>query len=383
MMAPACSPANGKLRRCPLQQSHSQQSHLRKSFKLLSLALLSLPLAAPQFGCESQPSKNVQRVPVPRADRSDDARLERPEKPLPDQSRNDNLPQPFADQPLIVDMSPEARAFIDAYGRQGRPRIAIFVNRTLEGNLLPLTDPAPEVSIDHSRRTETGATVERRESHTDVYLHHGQYDEVQAKAIDYELLETLLTDWMAADNHVQIISPTMARKRLTDEQVKDLQSGRPIALSEVARNLDADYLIQVQARPTRQTRDGLEVRVIAEVLRLSTGLSVARGAVDVPPPLDKVRLNTYTRWLSRKLMDGMMQTWHSGLAIAPGGLPGPEPKPPMPEPPTPNPIPGPSPTPPTPQPPTPTPAPTPPTPPLPTQPTPNPVPTPKTIDQPN
>ena len=35
----------------------------------------------------------------------------------------------------------------------------------------------------------------------------------------------------------------------------------------------------------------------------------ARAAVDVQPPLDKLQANKYTRFLARKLMDGMTTTW--------------------------------------------------------------------------
>ena len=63
----------------------------------------------------------------------------------------------------------------------------------------------------------------------------------------------------------------MARQRLTDEQVKELQEGRPQMVGEVAQQLDADVLVQVQARPTRQTAQGLEVRVVAEAINIGRG----------------------------------------------------------------------------------------------------------------
>ena len=125
------------------------------------------------------------------------------------------------------------------------------------------------------------------------------------------MMEMLLADWMGADGKVTILTPTLVRKKLTDQQIKDMQAGRPQVLAEIAEGLDADILIQVQARPTRQTPRGLDVRILAEAMNLRGGESLARAAVDMEPPLDKIQLNTYTRFMSRKLMDGMIQTWTS------------------------------------------------------------------------
>jgi hypothetical protein len=159
-------------------------------------------------------------------------------------------------------------------------------------------------------RFESRGPAQYRDS-VDVYLRPGQYDEANARAIDYEAIETIMTDWIASNGQVTVISPVMARQRLSDEQVRELQEGRPQALSELARQLDADVLIQVQARPTRQTRDGLEVRILAEAINTRGGESIGRAVVDVPPPLEKTQINDYTRYLARKLMDDMSETWRA------------------------------------------------------------------------
>jgi hypothetical protein len=226
-----------------------------------------------------------QRVPVPAQDRNERARVYerdemKPIAPPPEQSMD--IHPPFDDAPIVSQRPPEQRAFVDAYRAVGSPRICLLVNRTLEG------DP----------RTTN-------ESH----LQRGQYDEVDAKSLDYHAIETIMTDWLAANGQVTIISPTMARQRLSDQQVKELQEGRPVALSEIARQLDADVLVQVQALPTKQTSDGLQVRIIAEAMNTKGGQSIGRAVVDVPPPLEKTTINRSTRFLARKLMDDMIQTW--------------------------------------------------------------------------
>ncbi|WP_428940306.1 hypothetical protein [Fontivita pretiosa] len=283
------------------------------------------------------------QVPVPTSDDRRAAMYQRDEqqaKPLPPPSYADpsHIP-PFDDVPLVSQQPPEQHHFVDAYRRVGSPRIVVFVNRTLEGNIIPVNPEDPLLSVEHTRRSSTGVTVESRQTHTrqrgwrdrtreysdryeskgpgeyrettEVYLHPGQYDEAQARALDYQAIENIMTDWLAANGQVTVISPMMARQRLSDQQVKELQEGRPQVLSELAQQLNADVLVQVQARPTRQTQQGLEVRIVAEALNTRGGESIGRAVVDVPPPLEKTQINDYTRYLARKLMSDMTQSWTS------------------------------------------------------------------------
>ncbi len=249
-----------------------------------------------------------------------------PEKPLPPRRSPEGAGRPpFDDEPLVSQRPPEEAAFVDAYRRVGRPKVTLFVNRTLEGDIIPVNEDrvvSKTIRDQHATgsvdvETGHGYSAEHFKSTGPVsvhdtkttYLHQGQYDEVQAKSLDYEAVETIMADWMAANGQITLISPTLARQRLSDQQVKELQEGRPQALSEVARQLGADVFIQVQAHPTRQTEQGLEVRIIAEAMNTKGGQSIGRAVVDVPPPLIKTTINRYTRYLARKLMDDMTATW--------------------------------------------------------------------------
>ncbi|HWP41244.1 MAG TPA: hypothetical protein VNL70_09980 [Tepidisphaeraceae bacterium] len=323
--------------------------------------MLAVALLGVFVGCRDN-SPPPPQVPVPTSDDRRAAMYQRDEqqaKPLPPPSYADpaHVP-PFDDVPLVSQQPPEQPRFVDAYRRVGSPRIVVFVNRTLEGSIIPVNPEDPLLSIEHTRRSSTGLTVESRETYTrqhryrddvrerseryeskgpgeyrqttEVYLHPGQYDEVQARALDYQAIENIMTDWLAADGQVTIISPMMARQRLSDQQVKELQEGRPQVLSELAQQLNADVLVQVQARPTRQTQQGLEVRIVAEALNTRGGESIGRAVVDVPPPLEKTQINDYTRFLARKLMSDMTQSW-----TAPPPRQQPPPLPPVPAPPAP------------------------------------------------
>ena len=306
------------------------------------LPLLGIGLVfAAVAGCAKTPPPP--RVPVPAPGNQDLVLEHDPVKPLPDSAfRGPEPTAGFDDVPLLNQRPPEQREFIDAYNRVGRPRIAIFVNRTLQGDIVPVNDDQPLASVEHTRRSTTGVTIENRDTlasesrrriedrervdrfeskgpgeyreTTDVYLRPGQYDEVQARTLDYEAVENILTDWLASNGNVTIISPIMVRQKLTPEQVKDLESGRPQVLSEIAALLGTDVLVQAQARPTRQSVQGLQVRLIAEAINIKGGDSIARAVVDIQPPLDKPQMNTSTRYVARKLMDDLIGAWSSAPA---------------------------------------------------------------------
>ena len=264
--------------------------------KQITLALTGI-LSATAFGCMMSPSAPRVAVPPPPDGQSVQTAPAPPQrvvvdtqKPLPqDQYATQLPPPPFQDEPLISQPPPEQAEFLDAYNKVGKPRITIFVNRSLEGSEMPANPGA--------------------DANSSEYLQKGQYDEGYAKSLDYEAIEDELADWIGCNGQVTIISPTMARQKLTDAQLKDLQSGRPQVLSDLAQTLNADILIQVQAHPTKQYRDSLHVRIIAEAINTKGGESLARAIDDAPLPLDKPGINKYTRFLARKLMADITNSW--------------------------------------------------------------------------
>ncbi len=289
-------------------------------------------------GCSTPPPPP--RVPVPRSPADGAVKTYEPLRPLREQTAGEAIPPPtFNDVALVTQAPPEQAMYLDAYAKVGKPRIAVFVNRTFEGQIIPVADR--KLLSAEERRIETRGNVEidsRRSSDTygpgrdrstdasaslkssgpasvtdtfERYLGPGEYDEAQAKNIDYGAIELALTDALAANGRVTLVSPSMARQRLTDEEVKELQEGRPQVLREIAEKLDADVLIQVQARPTKQTSSGLGVRVLVEAINTKGGESVARSYVDIDPPLDKPTINDYTRFLARKVMYELSGSWNA------------------------------------------------------------------------
>ena len=266
-------------------------------------------------GCRPKPApKTSTRVEIPPREYEPLQRQRDEIKPLPERqvaqppsqgfAGPDVPPPPFEDLPLVNQRMPEQKAFLDAYEAMGRPRIVVFVNRTLQGELVPVV-PGGAIGSP-PRRTDT-----RDDPFSSDRPRSGEYDEINAGEIDYGTMETILTDWLAAGGRVEIVSPLMARQRLTDQQVRGLEEGRAQSMSDAARQLDADILVQVQARPTRQTPRGAAMRMIAEAINVRGGQSIGRGVVDVPPPLDKPQLDRYTRHLARRLMDSMTGSWRA------------------------------------------------------------------------
>jgi hypothetical protein len=264
----------------------------------IGLTLAGIMLA----GCHD-PSPPPPRVVVPGADYRQPVARQDEVKPMPPIAQGPVEPQTYNDEPLLVQRPPEQRAFVDAYNRVGHPRIAIFVNRTLNGQVVPVNDGRPLGEVEQHPTNSNGAL-----------------DEVSAKSYDYEAMENILTDWLAANGQVTVISPTLARARLTGNQIAKLEAGEALVLSDINQRLDADIFIQVQAHPTRQNY-GPSVRLVAEAINVRGGQSLGRAVVDVPPPLDKNQLNKYTRFVARKLMDDMTGSWLAGPGPAAPGAP--------------------------------------------------------------
>ena len=218
--------------------------------RIVTAGMMGLTLCA---GCRDG-SPPVPYTPPPARGYETGLREHESPKPMPE-GHMGAAPRPFDDEPLLVDTPPEARRFVAIYNKVGRPRITVIVDPTI------------------------------------------------GPSIDYSMMELLLTDWMAADGQVSIVSSTVARTRLSKDQVKMAEGGNADAVRDVA-----DILIHVTAGPSQQ-REVRDVRILAEAMEVRGGDSLARAAVDMNAPMSKSKLNEYTRFLARKMMDGMTTAW--------------------------------------------------------------------------
>ena len=122
-----------------------------------------------------------------------------------------------------------------------------------------------------------------------------------------------------------MLSPRLVRSRLNDQEVAALQAGRPAVLEGLAERLGADILVHVQARPTAQTVNGLDLRIVAEALNTRGGESIGRANADFTGPMSANRLEQVSRYMARRLMDGMTGAWVVPVDPSEGQQPGGQP----------------------------------------------------------
>jgi hypothetical protein len=131
-------------------------------------------------------------------------------------------------------------------------------------------------------------------------------------SLDSTVIENVLTDLLACQGAVEIVSPTTVRQRLADAEARDGQANRLQAMRDVAQQLDTDVLVNVTAQPARQAPGGgTEVRLVGEAVNVKGGQQIGRAVVDVPPTPEKETLTRDTRAVARKLMADMTQNWTS------------------------------------------------------------------------
>lgn len=213
-----------------------------------------------------------------------------PVKPLPDQGPLNTVSPRKPEATLPTQPIPEAESFVDAYNKVGRPRIAVILNRTLDGKTIPPT---------------TGDTAPAA-----VYLRQGQYDESQAGNLNYDAMENAIADWLACNSRVTIVTGTVARMKLSEQQLNDLNKGLPELRQPLGELLDVDVLVHLQAYPIQQSTTGLKVRLVGQVLNTKGGESLGRPSVDLMLPGDSQEIVRSARTLVRMLMNGMIEGWY-------------------------------------------------------------------------
>jgi hypothetical protein len=145
------------------------------SGKALTAAACGLLTAgAMNAGCQQQ--KPTQGPPQVRAPQYS-AAGPREEKPLPDPRRAELPPPPYADAPLISQRPPEQGEFLRAYEAVGRPKLAVFVNRTLQGQVEDVPNPRASGSgRQYGRQLDFDSWDRSGDLRGDNYLAPGEYD---------------------------------------------------------------------------------------------------------------------------------------------------------------------------------------------------------------
>jgi len=272
-----------------------------------------------QGGCDNAPPPN--RVPVPTSANPDQMRPMDYVKPLPPEDNrvdlrvpNQPIPEPPPSTPSPDASTPSPtqhsfadvqRDFLDAYKQVGQPRIVIFVNHTLQGQLVPASAPEPWL-----------ASQPQAEQTPAQHLRADQYDKSSAADLDYSAIANRLADWLSNKGQVAMTPPGTVRQKLSDSQIKQLQAGH----ADVLAGLEADIFIQVQAHPTQQTQRGLQLQLEVRAINVKGGQAIGHATADMEAPVDQGQIDGTTRTISRELMVDMIRTWTAPL---PGANPQP------------------------------------------------------------
>ena len=266
-----------------------------------------------QSGCDTAPPPN--RVPVPTSANPDQMRpmdyvkplppednrvdLRFPNQPIPEPPPPPNASTPSPTQHSFADVQ---RDFLDAYKQVGQPHIVIFVNHTLQGQIVPASAPEPWLTSQPPGEQAISAT----------YLRSDQYDQASAGAVDYAGIENRLADWLSNKGQVAVTPPATVRQKLSEKQIKELQAGH----AGPVEGLDADIFVQVQAHPVQQTQRGLQLQLEVRAINVKGGQAIGHATVDMESPIDHGQIDGTTRTISRELMVDMIRTWTAPLPNA-------------------------------------------------------------------
>ncbi|MEO6434424.1 MAG: hypothetical protein ABIP55_01515 [Tepidisphaeraceae bacterium] len=251
---------------------------MRGSMLLLTIGLwggLSAGGSAALTGCRNPPPP---RVLVPRDSdgnpyttyKHDDV------KPLPPSAtqsmKESGQPQPMLTDPAVLTPPgppPVSQAYLEAYDRVGRPRIMVLADRP--------NDP--------QRALVPG---------------------------DYDLLERVVRETLAAKGQVLVIAPSAVSEKVDRQQLSDISAGRPDALADAGGKLRADVLVQVRfAAPAGGVPAGgatdTQLTATARNTRDTAQIATAAAAVGNPP--QRRQMDFAARLLAERLVDELTTAW--------------------------------------------------------------------------
>lgn len=159
-------------------------------------------------------------------------------------------------QPPVV-----PQAYLDAYDRVGRPR------------LLVLVDPAetPEKSLVPG---------------------------------DYELLEKVVRETIAAGGQIAVVPASAVRERATPQQLRDIAAGKATALTDVGNALHADVIVEV--KPSTSD-DKTQLTATARNIRDGQPIATVTSAVQSASP--RRQIDFAGRLLGERMVDALADSW--------------------------------------------------------------------------
>jgi len=227
-------------------------------------------------------------------------------KPLPPESLGDNSPPP----PLVRQPLPEEDTFVKAYQAARSPRIMVFVNRTIQGEILPKDNLEELIRVEDTQSSNAAVPVNTRHT-TSIKTAAAKYDTIGASRTDYEAIELSLLKYLSAPG-VDVRDAEVLRAKMDREAELRLENNDRTVVPLLKKEFQTDILVQVAATPTSHAAVGQAVRMLAKAIRTTDGRVLASDYEDLPLPMTKTVINIFTRQIARHLMLEMATVWGNG-----------------------------------------------------------------------
>jgi hypothetical protein len=184
-------------------------------------------------------------------------------------------PLPPAEYSVVQNEPPSAipqalRDWVDVYNKVGRPRIVVYVNRTMGSRLIG----------EQQNELPSSSTV---------------------LPINTYRIEQTLIHHLSVDRQVTIVPSETVLERLTSDDLRSIQAGQTSALKILSAKLDAQVLIQVQPRP--DSADNLSL--VAQALNIEDSVKLGQATT----PLGDIDSSSLD--LSCKIAQSICKTWTS------------------------------------------------------------------------
>ena len=249
---------------------------MRATRLLLAIGLTGLVALA--TGCRTPPPPRIQ-IPIDTQGNDYTTYQHDPVKPLPPsatQAAVDDPNAPPTQQYRAAQQPTQApavsQAYLESYDRVGRPRLLVLVDR-------PPQTP---------RAIVPG---------------------------DYDTLERVVRDALAAEGHVAVV-PASAARQLNDAQRSAIRGGDAKALADAGQQLHADVIVQVSV-PSSAAAEREETQITATARNARDGQQIATAAAAIPPPPQRRQIDFAGRLLGERLVDELAAAWENLARIPP------------------------------------------------------------------
>jgi hypothetical protein len=253
----------------------AKEVRVRATRLLLAIGLSGLVALA--TGCRTPPPPRIQ-IPIDTQGNDYTTYQHDPVKPLPPSATqavdDPNAPPPpqsrAPQQPLQAPAV--SQAYIESYDRVGRPRLLVLVDRAAQ---------TPRAIVPG----------------------------------DYDTLERVIRDALAAQGHVAVV-PADATRQINDEQRKALAANDTKALADVGQQFRADVIVQVKV-PSTAAAEREETQITATARNARDAAQIATAAAAIPPPPQRRQIDFAGRLLAERLIDELAGAWENLARIPP------------------------------------------------------------------